>query len=99
MWGKVRRFYLIVLRKGYVRRQLSLRRGKCLQCGRCCALGYRCWSLAADQTCKAYGRWRAPNCVAFPIDERDLRDVTITGGTCGFYFPHDAKRSAEASQA
>jgi len=28
-------------------------------------------------------------CKAFPIDERDIFDVALTGGTCGYYFESD----------
>ena len=36
--GKLRRFWLVHFRKGYVRRQLSVRQGDCHQCGTCCNL-------------------------------------------------------------
>ena len=90
LWGKVRRFYLGVLRRRYVRRSLELRRGECARCGACCALGYRCWSLrdSDDGTeCRVHGV-RPMNCRIFPIDERDLadRDLLNPSVPCGFSF-------------
>ncbi len=82
-WGKLRRWYLGKFKKTYVRRQLELRRGRCLQCGRCCTLAIRCPYLTDDNRCSIYNGKRPLQCKLFPIDERDLKDVDYQ---CGFYF-------------
>jgi hypothetical protein len=92
--GKVRRRYLTLFRKEYVRHQAARRRGECRQCGACCRLVWRCPFLTAENRCRIYGRTRHPNCVAFPIDDRDLRDVH---GVCGHSFrppPQEPQRNA-----
>ena len=40
--GKLRRFWLVHFRMGYVQRQLSVRQGDCHQCGTCCNLLFTC---------------------------------------------------------
>lgn len=87
MAGKLRRFYLVNLRKKYVRKQQSLRRGSCKQCGICCTFGVTCSCLTSDQKCRIHS-WKPLNCRAFPIDEKDLNEVRLLGGECGFYFEH-----------
>ena len=98
--GKIRRWYLSVFRKRYVREQLNRRRGSCRQCGACCRLAYRCVFLDGHNRCKIYDRARHPNCVTFPIDRRDLEDVN---GVCGFHFddgePVSAARQGEDARA
>jgi len=84
--GKVRRLALTHLCPDYVRAQLARREGECLRCGACCALLYTCPVVAADGECLAYGRWRPRACHAFPIDERDLREVEALGRHCGYRF-------------
>ena len=87
--GKFRRFYLVEFRRGYVRRQLALRKGECRQCGQCCSLLLICPLLTRQGLCRIYHRGRWKMCKAFPIDERDISDVVLTGGTCGYYFESD----------
>jgi len=98
--GKLRRLYLVTFRRRYVRRQIALRAGLCRQCGRCCALCFTCPALATDRSCLIYGKWRPRSCVAFPIDRRDLDDVRLTGGACGYYFPdaQDDQQTAPPEQ-
>ena len=89
--GRVRRFYLGVLRPGYVRRSLARREGQCNRCGICCQMGFRCPSLETDQPqvgCKKYQKRRPLNCRNFPIDERCLadRDKYAPTTPCGFRF-------------
>jgi hypothetical protein len=90
LWGKVRRLYLGVFRRGYVRRSVERRHGDCARCGACCALGYRCLSLCdgeAGAECRVH-RLRPMNCRLFPIDERDLadRDLIQPDVPCGYHF-------------
>ena len=84
--GKIRRFYLLHLRKNYVRRQLSLRRGECHQCAACCSLLFPCAAQTEDKLCSRYDGRRWAVCKVFPIDSRDIRDVERSGGQCGYYF-------------
>ena len=87
--GKLRRQYLTTFRRGYVKRQLAKRQGKCEQCGRCCALSVTCPFLSVKRTCVIYKLWRCASCTTFPIDQRDIRDVAAGGGKCGYYFPEE----------
>ena len=91
LWGRPRRFYLNLIRPGYVRASLARRRGECRRCGACCQMGARCRHLDYDgdlAVCKRYERWRTANCRNFPIDERDLadRDLVAPDSPCGYYF-------------
>ena len=94
--NKVRRFILCLLGKDYVKEQEKLRFGDCVLCGKCCQLVIPCPFLEGQEktaeadhlTCLIYHKGRPPQCVAFPIDERDLADVNFQ---CGYYFL-DAKR-------
>ncbi len=81
--GKLRRAYLTRLRSHYVREQARRRRGSCKGCGACCRFVFRCPYLGTDNRCIVYDGSRHRNCIAFPIDWRDLRDVNWQ---CGFNF-------------
>ena len=97
--NKVRRFFICLMGKDYVKEQEKLRFGDCVLCGKCCQLVIPCPFLegkeeteteAADHLrCLIYHKGRPPQCVAFPIDERDLADVNYQ---CGYYFV-DSKRA------
>ncbi|EPR42108.1 hypothetical protein dsx2_2895 [Desulfovibrio sp. X2] len=84
--GKSRRFLLVHFRKGYVREQLHVREGGCRQCGTCCNLLVTCPMLTTQRTCLAYGTCRPQACKVFPIDQRDIDEVTACGGRCGYNF-------------
>lgn len=89
-WGKLRRTFLVKLRKRRVLQKLKRREGSCLRCGACCKLFYRC--PAYDESCDS------PRCLAyddrpgvcglFPLDEKDLRErgLIMPGTTCGYRF-------------
>ncbi|MFP4176917.1 MAG: YkgJ family cysteine cluster protein [Planctomycetota bacterium] len=81
LWGVLRRFYLVHCRKDYVRKQLEKRGGECRGCGECCLFVVRCPWLDESRRCKHYDR-RPLQCQMFPIDERDLSEVS----DCGFEF-------------
>jgi Fe-S-cluster containining protein len=91
LWGKIRRFYRHFACPGYVRENLSRRRGECKRCGACCKLGHICPYLDLDKNglalCKVYPR-RSKNCRLFPIDERDIadRDIIMPEVCCGYTF-------------
>ncbi len=87
MRGRLRRFWAGNFRRGYVRRQLARRRGECAQCGVCCTLGLTCPALKKPGFCSIYATGCRPkNCEVFPLDERDLADVKLSGGTCTYWF-------------
>lgn len=92
--GKVKRFWLIHFHKSYVQRQLSLRQGACRQCGTCCKMLFTCPLLAQPGLCLSYGTCRPQSCKIFPIDQRDIDEVDLCGGQCGYSFRReDAKPS------
>ena len=84
--GKLRRFWLVHFRKEYVRQQLSVRQGACLQCGTCCSLLFTCPVLKQKEHCLMYNTCRPRACKVFPIDQRDMDDVRIRGAQCGYSF-------------
>ncbi len=86
LWGKLRRFYLVHFKEAYVEAKMASRLGSCRQCGVCCRFLFRCPALSSQSLCKVYHtcRWKA--CTVFPLDERDLRDVASSGGSCGYFW-------------
>ncbi len=84
--GKMRRFGLVHSRKRYVRGQLAVRQGACRQCGACCNLLFTCLMLTKQGRCLAYGTCRPQACKVFPIDQRDIEEVKMCGGRCGYCF-------------
>jgi len=84
--GKVRRFWLVHYRKDFVRNQLVSRQGSCRQCSTCCSLLFTCPMLTNDGGCLTYGTCRPQACKVFPIDQRDIDEVRIAGGKCGYRF-------------
>ena len=103
-WGKLRRFYLLRFRPGYVTESLKRRVGSCDRTGACCELMFSCPLLNwRDRMplCRAY-KHRPKNCTIFPIDERDLRDRDIVDPweTCGYTFlrPGETKEEEEERQ-
>lgn len=82
---KIKRHIYIYLFSGRVQKQLELREGKCLQCGRCCKLVFRCPMLVGEtphSRCRIYNH-RSKVCMQFPISEEDLMDVNCQ---CGYSF-------------
>jgi hypothetical protein len=82
---KIKRHICIYLLSGRVQKQLELREGNCLQCGRCCKLVFRCPMLAGDilhSRCRIYNH-RSKVCMQFPVSEEDLMDVNYQ---CGYSF-------------
>ena len=84
--GKLRRLYAVNFRKKYVQNQLALRKGACRQCGTCCSLLVTCPMLLKKGHCLAYGVCRPQTCKVFPIDQKDLSEVKLCNGSCGFNF-------------
>jgi len=84
--GKFRRFYLFHFRKKYVQEQLAGRKGECRQCAQCCDLLFPCPMKTPENRCRIYNESRWEVCKVFPIDKRDVRDVALCGGTCGYSF-------------
>jgi hypothetical protein len=82
---KINRHIYIYLFSERVKKQLELREGKCLQCGRCCKLLFRCPMLVGEiphSRCRIYNR-RSKVCMQFPISEEDLMNVNYQ---CGHSF-------------
>ena len=86
LMGKIRRFYLVYFKKDYVKRQLALRKGECHQCARCCSFVFVCPMLKRQGLCRIYNKFRSDVCKSFPIDQRDIDEVALCGGTCGYRF-------------
>jgi hypothetical protein len=84
--GKLRRFVLVHFRKEYVKRQLFARKGNCHQCGTCCNFLFTCPMITKQGRCLIYGFCRPQACKVFPIDQRDLDEVILYGGQCGYRF-------------
>ena len=85
--GKIRRFFLPKLYPEYVKKQLSIRQGECLQCGKCCVFLHKCPFLRGhgeNIRCLIYNVFRPKQCKVFPLDERDLQEIK---GICGYSFP------------
>lgn len=82
---KIKRHVYIYLFSIRVQKQLELREGKCLQCGRCCKLVFRCPMLEGEtphSRCRIYNH-RSKVCMQFPISEEDLMDANYQ---CGHSF-------------
>ncbi|HDH33825.1 MAG TPA: hypothetical protein ENH18_01915 [Nitrospirae bacterium] len=92
--GKIRRLCIVHFKKDYIRSQLKLRRGQCRQCARCCSLAFRCPLLTRDNLCLTYMKGRPDVCKLFPIDRRDIEDVAVFGGQCGYWFEEDKYKNA-----
>jgi hypothetical protein len=93
LWfGVLRRLFLFLFNKKYVEKNISLRKGKCINCGTCCKLFIpHCIHLIFDSDgkslCKKYKSFRMPNCKIFPIDYNDIKDRNIVSDEpCGYYF-------------
>ncbi|MBF0101703.1 MAG: hypothetical protein HQK77_12425 [Desulfobacterales bacterium] len=87
IYGKLRRFYLVHFRQDYVERQMKKRMGTCRQCGTCCTFLLECPVLnTRRRNCILYSMPRPKVCKIFPIDERDIQEVSWLGKSCGFYF-------------
>jgi len=92
--GVLRRFFLILFRPGYVRARIARRKGACARCGACCKLAMsRCFALSrqpdGSSHCSIYNKVRMPNCIQFPIDERDIAERNLIMPAdipCGYFF-------------
>jgi len=92
--GKIRRCYLIHFKKDYIQNQLKLRRGQCRQCARCCTFAFRCPLLTRENLCLSYIKGRPDVCKLFAIDQRDIDDVAVSGGQCGYWFEEDGCKNS-----
>jgi len=94
-FGKLRRLALVHFQKEFVLQQFLARQGTCRQCGTCCNLLFTCPMLTRHGGCITYGKCRPQACKAFPIDQRDIDEIILSNGQCGFYFtgePFDCNR-------
>lgn len=86
--GKCRRIFLVHRRKGYVQRQMMDREGACNHCGACCHLLFTCPAASRDGGCLIHGVCQPQVCRIFPLDQRHLDEVRMSGGQCGYRFRH-----------
>ena len=90
--GVIRRAFLNLFCKKYVRESIARRRGECKRCGTCCHLiANKCMALKFTEEgsrCRIYNFYRLPNCCTFPIDSRDIRDRDLVApdNPCGYYW-------------
>ena len=57
--------------------------------------------LTGQRLCRIYNKRRLEMCRTFPIDQRDIDEVALFGGTCGYrfekhplpYAPHQLSRN------
>lgn len=95
--GKLRRFISSNFRKQEVIESLALRKGECNRCGACCEILFKCPFLKKHKdgtsTCGIYED-RPSQCRLYPIDKRDLEEVS---GTCSFYFIEKPVKLEKAS--
>jgi len=93
-WSKIRRAYLIHLRRRHVVETIAGRRvGQCRRCGKCCHIAHRCPFLNGTNDCSIYER-RPLQCRMFPINEKDL--MVVPG--CGFDFTPPPERQGAAEK-
>jgi hypothetical protein len=95
--GKLRRSDLVYFKKNYVHKQLLIRIGECSQCGSCCLFLFNCPMLTHSGLCLIYNRYRPQACCCFPIDQRDVDEVELMGGKCGYQFLKQASGVDEHS--
>lgn len=82
--GRLRRLINIKFRKGYVERQLALRKGACQMCGNCCC-ERSCPFLVQSSgrlECILHPSSKPANCSVYPIDKKDVEEY----GCKGFWF-------------
>ena len=86
LWVKLRRWIWSAM----VRTPPMGRRGACLRCGRCCAMGFRCPALrgmVGESTWCALPRRRRPRqCRDFPHSPADLREARCHGYSFGVWL-------------
>jgi hypothetical protein len=85
--GKVRRFLQVQFRPQEVEALLAHRQGECDRCGDCCKILFPCPFLTKDSSgetlCRIY-QYRFEQCRRYPIQPRDLHEVT----RCSYTFAH-----------
>jgi len=87
--GKFRRFWLVHFQKEYIKGQILAREGDCRQFGACCNLLFTCPMLTKPGRCFVYGSCRPQACKVFPIDRRDIDEINLCGGHCGYRFNNE----------
>ncbi len=48
--------------------------------------------LTQQRLCRIYDKYRLEVCKSFPIDQRDIDEVALSGGTCGYRFEKHPSR-------
>ncbi len=82
--NKLRRSFMQIVDKGYIRKKIAKRRGKCMKCGECCS---GCKFLdEKTNLCKVYGDRPGISCYrGFPLDRLDQKIFGVEK-TCGYKF-------------
>lgn len=91
--GKIRRQVKVVIRSPRTKTYGLQRKGRCVQCGTCCKLLFRCPFLDNENRCSIYTSGLRPAvCAKFPICPKDLVDVQLVGDCeCGYRFDAEEK--------
>jgi hypothetical protein len=84
LYRNARRKFLYTLCKGYIKKSLAARKGKCNACGCCRALIVPCKYLKGEK-CTVYGTKEMPQgCLNYPIDRADMNPYSKKN--CGYYW-------------
>jgi len=79
--NKLRREFMKLLDKDYIKKKLQKRKGRCKKCGECCK---GCKFLGKDNLCKIYDN-RPWTCYKdFPLDSLDKKIWQVN--RCGYRF-------------
>ncbi len=73
--ASIRRRIIVFFFKDYVKKSLTKRKGKCENCGACCAK-IKCRHLSKDKKCKIFENV-GYFCKVFPIDETDIKSNSL----------------------
>ena len=84
---KINRFWLVHFKKTYVHQQILAREGSCRKCGTCCNLLFTCPLLSKKGDCMVYTACRPQACSAFPLNQKDIDEIKLSGRGCGYRFP------------
>ncbi|MBU2541445.1 MAG: hypothetical protein KJ593_06060 [Candidatus Omnitrophica bacterium] len=85
-----RRRFLVLFRPRYVNNSLSMRKGECKKCGRCCLLNKSWCRHFKGGRCQVYER-QPFFCKVYPIDPKDKSMSGVAREDCGYYWSEDGK--------
>lgn len=80
--GRLRRYFTIRFRKGYIKSQVQKRKGECKRCGLCCC------ERMCPFVIENKGKWdcllhphKPLNCTVYPINQKDVKEYGCRGFT------------------